>query len=65
MAIESDKALLCERKLRRALSFFEAPGDLSVFGGARFKFEFPAACRNAVEIYPPLENWEMGSNLDH
>ncbi len=36
MAIESDKALLCERKLRRALSFFEAPGDLSAFGGTRF-----------------------------
>jgi len=36
MAIEPDKALLCTRKLRRALSFFEAPGDLSAFGGDRF-----------------------------
>ena len=42
MAIELEKALLCARKLRRVLSFclrsiwFEATGDLSAFGGARF-----------------------------
>ena len=27
MAIEPDKALLCARKLRRVLSFFEAPKE--------------------------------------
>jgi len=36
MALGMIKALLCARKLRRALSFFEAPGDLSAFGGTRF-----------------------------
>ncbi len=30
MAIESDKALLCKRKLRRALSFFETPGEIAL-----------------------------------